>query len=295
MPRSARRPVALAALGLAVLGLVAAVPPGEQAELAAAAPVATTVPTVRVVAAGDIAQAGGAQAATAALTSSLAPGVVLALGDLAYDQGTTTQFATHYAPTWGAFKTRTWAIPGNHEYYTAGAAGYRAYWGIPAGYSTWYAKRAGAWTVIALDSQYPTSTYQLSWLKSTLAANDGRPTLVMWHRPRFSSGVHGNQTDVQSLYQVVAADRDVRILLWGHDHHYQRMALTWGGRVPLAAFLVGTGGSALRATTTVPGTWSKTIVNNRHGVLDLRLAARSFSFRFISTDGVVRDSGSQAW
>lgn len=250
-------------------------------------------PTVRVVAAGDIAQAGGAQAATARLAAALRPGVVLALGDLAYQQGTLAQFAAYYNPTWGALKAKTWPIPGNHEHYTAGAAGYKAYWGIAG--STWYAKRAGAWTVIALDSQYPTSTYQLTWLKATLAANNGRPTLVMWHRPRLSSGAHGNQPDVQPLYQVVAADPDVKILLWGHDHHYQRMALSWGARVPFTGFLVGTGGSTLRATTTVPGSWSKSIVNGRYGVLDLRLAPRSYAFQFVTTDGVVRDSGSRAW
>lgn len=290
-----RRPLAAVALGLALLAPAAALPAdAATAPTAVVAPAATTA-VAHLVAAGDIAELGGQQAATAALAKKLAPQVVLALGDLAYDKGTSAQFATYYAPTWGAFKYRTWPIPGNHEYYTAGAAGYRSYWGIASSTPTWWAKRWAGWTFIALDSQYPASTRQLTWLKNVLAANNGRPTLVMWHRPRWSSGVHGHQPDVQPLYRVVAADRDVKILLWGHDHHYQREALAYGGRTPLAAFIVGTGGSALRPTTTVPGSWSKRIVNGYHGVLDLQLYARSFRFRFVSTDGVVRDSGSQAW
>jgi hypothetical protein len=54
-------------------------------------------------------------------------GVVLALGDLAYDDGTSAEFADCYHPAWGSFKARTRPVPGNHEYHTVDAAGFYGY------------------------------------------------------------------------------------------------------------------------------------------------------------------------
>lgn len=45
--------------------------------------------------------------------------MVLALGDLAYEQGTNRQFESCYKPTWGqgVIRNNTYPVPGNHEYY----------------------------------------------------------------------------------------------------------------------------------------------------------------------------------
>ena len=66
-----------------------------------------------VAAAGDIAcatpesKAGCRAADTAALIGRLKPARVLALGDLAYESGSTAEFTGGYAPTWGKFKSIT--------------------------------------------------------------------------------------------------------------------------------------------------------------------------------------------
>ena len=49
---------------------------------------------------------------------------VLALGDIQYENATTSKFASSYNPTWGRFKPITYPVPGNHEYSTGGAADY---------------------------------------------------------------------------------------------------------------------------------------------------------------------------
>jgi hypothetical protein len=254
---------------------------------------ASVVGAVHVVAVGDIARAGGGQGLTAALIAAHRPSVLLTLGDTVYQSGSPGEFAEYYAPAYGRFKALTWPIPGNHEYGTPGATGFRAYFAVKG--PTWWVRRAGAWTIIGLDSQSPASSAQLAFLRAALAANRGRPTIVEWHRPRVSSGAHGNATDTQPLYRLAAADRDVKILLWGHDHDYQRMALPYGSRVPVTAFVVGTGGAELRPVTRPTPSWSKKVVAGRYGVLDLVLRPHGFSFAFTTTDGVVRDSGRQAW
>jgi hypothetical protein len=51
-------------------------------------------------------------------------------GDLAYPNGTPSDFLRCYEPTWGRFKDRTRPTPGNHDYHWPGAPGYYSYWGV---------------------------------------------------------------------------------------------------------------------------------------------------------------------
>jgi hypothetical protein len=253
---------------------------------------ATATSTFHLVAVGDIAREGGAQSSTAAVIAARDPQALLLLGDTAYDSGTTAEYAAWFDPSYGRFKPISWAVPGNHEYRTAGAAGFRSYFGVTG--RTWWAKRAGAWLVIGLDSEKVGSSAQRAFVTATLRANQGRPTLVAWHRPRYSSGEHRDQKDVAPLWKLVSRDKDVQLALWGHDHDYERMAVPVSNRRAKAAFVVGTGGAELRPVKRYAGrTWSKRIVTGRYGVLDLQLGATSFGWRFVLTDGSSVDVGTR--
>ncbi len=284
--------VAAAALAVPVPGVGAPVPPAGVATPAAVS--AADAGDAHVVAVGDIAAYTGLDDAIADLVAGLSPESLLLLGDIAYPSGSTEDFDRWFAPDWARFSGIWMPVPGNHEYRTDGVAGYRSFFDVPTGplYST---ARVGAWRVIGLDSETPTSAAQLDWLRSTLAAHDGEPTLVMWHRPRYSSGQHGDQGDMDALWDVVAADPDVQLALWGHDHDYERMAVPVAGRAPLTAMVVGTGGGELRSTPVLrTRPWREFYVDGTTGVLDLRLGATSFSWSFIDVDGRTLDSGSQA-
>src|SRR2546429_8646588 len=103
--------------------------PAAQSSTPAAA-VATPASDPVLVGAGDIASCddlAGAYA-TAKLIENI-PGTVLAVGDLAYPDGSDENFSKCYAPTWGRFKDRTRPAPGNHEYHSNGASGYARYFG----------------------------------------------------------------------------------------------------------------------------------------------------------------------
>ena len=292
--RRTRRATVLLAACVAVASAVLALPGAADARRAPAVGGSTAAPPVHLVAVGDIARAGGGQAATARLVAAHRPQALVLLGDLAYDTGSATDFATYFAPYYGRFRSISWPVPGNHEYGTTGAAGYRAWFDVAG--PTWWVRRAGAWTVIGLDSEQVTSGAQQRFLSAALAADRGRPTIVVWHRPRVSSGAHGGASDTQPFYALVAADPDVRIVLWGHDHDYQRMSLARGAAARLTAFVVGTGGAELRPVPRpTPSSWSRRVVAGRYGVLDLVLRSRSFSWAFTTVDGVVRDSGSTSF
>ena len=107
-----------------------------------------------LLAAGDIANCqiiAGAEA-TAKIIEGI-PGTVAAIGDLALKDGSAEEFANCYDKTWGAFKSRTRPVPGNHEFHTGGATPYFKYFGAAAGDPSkgYYSYDLGAWHIIALN------------------------------------------------------------------------------------------------------------------------------------------------
>src|SRR5437764_9932651 len=75
-------------------------------------------PTSSVInAAGDIGECGFGALQTGVILDGLT-GTVLALGDLAYMDGSAANFTQCYEPAWGRHKSRTRPVPGNHEYDT---------------------------------------------------------------------------------------------------------------------------------------------------------------------------------
>ena len=88
------------------------------------------------------------QLATSDLLLSGGYDAVFVLGDVQYGDGALSKFRASYDPSWGRAKAITRPVPGNHEYETASAAGYFAYFGaLPAtrrGGTT--ASRSGAGT-----------------------------------------------------------------------------------------------------------------------------------------------------
>src|SRR5215467_8888473 len=99
--------------------------------LRAQTPAADT--TAVLVGAGDIADCkdlSGAEA-TAKLLEKIS-GTVMAIGDLAYPDGTAQDFEC-YERTWGRLNARTRPAPGNHEFHTAAAAYYFQYFAAMAG------------------------------------------------------------------------------------------------------------------------------------------------------------------
>jgi hypothetical protein len=264
-------------------------------------------PGAGLVGAGDIGVCGSPDdEATAALVDRL-PGTVFTLGDDAYEQGTEQQFRDCFGGSWGRFKDRiTFPVPGNHEYETTGAAGYRAYFGAaatPLG-ETWYSRDVGSWHVIVLDATCDKvrggcglESPQVAWLRTDLAASAARCTLALWHQPRFSSGLHGNDQAVAPFWDALyAAGAD--LVLNGHDHDYERfVAQAPDGSADeprgIAEIVVGTGGAALRRfETTRPNRAAG--ADTAHGVVQLTLGEGRWSSRFIPTEGSFSDEASGA-
>jgi Calcineurin-like phosphoesterase len=251
-----------------------------------------------VVAAGDIAVAGGHHRPTSDRVLELEPDAVLLLGDNQYPSGELDDYRRHYGPTWGRFKARTRPVPGNHEYETAGAAGYFAYFGRlarPKGRS-YYSFDLGDWHLIALNSsiEHGPRSAQERWLRADLVATAKRCILAYWHVPRFSSGAHqGSWGSVAAFWNDLHHAR-ADVVLSGHEHSYERFARQTpsakADRRGLRQFVVGTGGAGLLGLG-APKPNSQVRVGDAHGVLKLVLHPASYEWRFISEDGAVLDQG----
>ncbi|MBI5752515.1 MAG: metallophosphoesterase [Hydrogenophilales bacterium] len=253
-----------------------------------------------VLIAGDVAQCDSPGAHYTAQLIKALPYPVLAAGDLAYRDGTPEEFANCYAPTWGAFKDRTYPAPGNHDYRTPGAAGYFGYFGVRAGDPAkgYYSFNFGQWHIVSLNSnrELEPGSKQLAWLAADLRQHAQRCVLAFWHHPRFSSGPHGNDGRTQTLWEMLYR-HGVSVLVTAHDHDYERFPpMNAAGerdeRRGIRSFIAGTGGAKLyelKQRHPLSQVWQ----GESWGVLKFTLRPRGYDWEFLPVaGGRFQDAGS---
>jgi len=255
-----------------------------------------------LVGAGDIAACDRQDdEATAALLDRI-DGTVFTAGDNAYENGSPDQYRDCYGPSWGRHLARTRPAPGNHDWETQDLAGYLGYYGDTATTegTSWYSYDLGSWHVIVLDSECgkvggcDAGSRQGIWLAADLASNDARCTVAIWHKPRWSSGEHGDDPAMSDFWTMLY-DAGADIVVNGHDHDYERFApQDPGGREDRARgireFVVGTGGSELRDfRRTAPNSELRSALD--HGVIAFTLRDGSYEWRFTAATTDFSDSG----
>lgn len=240
--------------------------------------------------------------ATSELILDLAPKQVFALGDLQYNNGSLDKFKASYDLSWGRFKSKTRPVIGNHEYGTAGGAGYFEYFGDAAtprdkgcrsdceGY---YSFDVGAWHAVVLNTECKelnngngcaAGSPQQKWLAADLSRNSNACTVALLHKPRWSSNSlvePGLAPLVKTLY-----DKNVDLMLAGHSHGYERFAPQDNdGNLDrdrgIRQIVVGTGGafftgfSHQEPNSVVQG-------KNIFGVLKLTLRSNKYAWKFLA-------------
>lgn len=268
---------------------------------------------------------------TARLLVGMPGATVMAVGDNAYEFGSPADYAGCYQPTWGRLRDRTQPATGNHEYLTPGALGYFEYFGsrshAPLGY---YSYDVGTWHVVVINStpqeylcwppeltEFPAGFPQLPvpaqpgpaagracagdvaqqiWLTNDLAAHrTAACTIAYFHHPRFSSGMHGNQYQMQKMWDIMYAG-GVDVVVSGHDHMYERFAPQDpdGNADPahgIRQFTVGTGGAEFYGVSERQPN-SEVLINTVHGVIALALGNGQYAWAFVGVDRTILDSGS---
>jgi hypothetical protein len=248
--------------------------------------------TARLVGAGDIATNGSADTATRELIDARPDARVFTAGDNAYPNGTASDFTTKYEPAWGGLlKNRTSPSPGNHDYNTSGASGYKNYFGslaTPNG-TTYYAYDLGDWRIYSLDSNISMAmgSLQYEFVKTDLAKDMSTCELAYWHHPIASSGEHGNIARARPIFELFDAQGG-DLVLNGHDHNYERFTKIDSFGRPSASgvrqIIVGTGGTALRGEGFVQ-IGSEVRNFDTHGIVDISLSPTGYTGTFVPAPG----------
>ena len=251
-----------------------------------------------VCARGDLAHDACRHERVAALIDSVAPDVVLMLGDLQYEEGTLSAFRLQYEPSFGRFKSITRPVPGNHEYFTTSARGYFDYFngtgqehGIAGARKRgFYSFELGRWHVVAINSNCEAvggcgaGSAQERWLRDDLVQHPAACTLAYWHHARFSSGLHGDDPRLDAIWQVLV-DARADLIVTAHDHDYERFAPqdAFGGldsAAGIRSFVVGTGGKNQRGWAVIRPN-SEIRRNDTFGLLRLTLDSAKYDWRFV--------------
>lgn len=280
-----------------------------------------------VVAAGDVACAtddpsynGGTgtatachQSATASLIGQINPAALFMLGDGQYNSGSVASYTASYGPSWGQFMAITKPTVGNHDYGQSGAAGYFTYFGDTAtplqpgcrkGCNGWFSFDIGSWHIIDLNTECTrfnggagcaAGSPEELWLKADLAAHPALCTMVITHRPRWSSNSFATPEVAPFVDDMYAAGVD--LYLTGHAHSYERFAPQnpAGQRDDAAGireFVIGTGGESFSGFGTAAPN-SQVRKTKVFGVMRFTLHPGSYDWSFVADPSTpFSDSGS---
>jgi hypothetical protein len=250
--------------------------------------------------AGDIARCDKQNdEATARLLDSI-PGTVFTAGDNVLASGSSSDFSNCYGSSWGRHQARTRPAPGEHDYLTAGAAGYFGYFGTAAGEpgNGYYSYDLGGWHIVALNSNISTSagSPQEQWLRADLATTTAQCILAYWHHPRFSSRGTAVRSSVKPLWDDLYAAR-ADVVVNSHYRIYERFAPQnpAGGSDPengIRQFTVGTGG---QTADPIDAAQPNSEVRNSgtYGVLKLGPTTDGYAWEFVPVAGkTFTDAGS---
>ncbi len=130
-------------------------------------------------------------------------------------------------------QTPLYPVVGTHELGSgSNVCGYQAYTDVyylpenaPSGdVERYYSFDWGNVHVISLNTEqnYDAGSAQYNWLESDLQNTDRRWIVVAFHNPPYSSGPHGNDTNVQAQLVPLFEQYGVDVVLNGHDHDYER-------------------------------------------------------------------------
>ena len=271
-----------------------------------------------VIAVGDIGVCGNSgDESTAKLVDSLlrvdsargTQSTIITLGDNAYpsgDQGVKNYFTRCFASSWGDARIMSviHPSPGNHDYDSGSGDPYFRFFGDRAGPSGkgYYSFDVNGWHLISLNSElysWPgtaeTIKAQEDWLRADLQQHRTPCALAYFHRPYFSSGMHGTNDRLRTLWETLHSG-GVDLVLNGHDHDYERFLPQTSPGVAdsvkgMEEIIAGTGGGSLRAFSKPFATNSVARIEGRFGVLKLLLGDGEYRRAFITTDGRVWDAG----
>ena len=220
---------------------------------------------------------------------------MLPLGDLQYEKGILDGFRNSYDKSWGAMKSITKPVVGNHESLTPGAAGFYGYFSTvdKRGY---YVFQVGGWRVYVLNSNCDKMDCGAEnlWFNQQLRDHPAACALMAMHHPRYSFG-SGAPAPAPSLARSGEPPTST-----GSTLPWPAMTTTTSGSGGWMAMAAQGQGDRLvrlwhRRQEPLPRGPEAAICRyfpaRRFGVLKLTLGAGTWSWNYRTTGGTSLDSG----
>ncbi len=197
---------------------------------------------------GDTGEGDKSQYATLPLIRALNPDFLIINGDLAYPAGRVEDFIQGFFEPYQGLQRPIWAVPGNHEYYSANSGRefydifcsrkYESYW---QQYGLSFVKQPGTYwelaspdlpfVVIGLDSGMKGhldpgaegehgDPEQMEWLARRLEQARGKSVLALFHIPALVNEMKVHERATR-LHILLASSDNVRAVVTGHEHSFQ--------------------------------------------------------------------------
>lgn len=171
-----------------------------------------------------------------ALAEAPAAQLVLQAGDVVNRPYKGSEWADLFTAMGSAARTRNWVVSiGNHEQCILvlkcrdnGAEAFRSYFdwpdnGFPQQGETWFHVDYQGVRIVVLDSFGGRMAEQAAFLDKALAENPTRWSIVLMHAAPFGSRPERtNPPEVRDLWLPIIEQRNVDLVLSGHDHSYAR-------------------------------------------------------------------------
>jgi predicted phosphodiesterase len=192
------------------------------------APPAESGRTVRFAILGDLGTLTSDKLAVAEQMARVPIEMAVVAGDVTYESGRLSDYESYFFPVYARLLASVpfFVAPGNHDYEANGGKSFRQVFELPdngtrAGKERWYSIDWGAVHLVVLDSETVTAA-QLRWLEQDLAETTLPWTIVVTHRPAYSSGQHGGDPTTLRNFVPLFEKYKVTMVLSGHEHHYER-------------------------------------------------------------------------
>jgi 3',5'-cyclic AMP phosphodiesterase CpdA len=142
-------------------------------------------------------------------------------GDNVYDFGEPALFAAQLEVPYRALRAGgrpLWVTLGNHDEAAGHGDEQLAFLRLP---SLPYAQQLQGVRLLFLDANRPDAT-QATWLAEQLDQPGPQFSVVVFHQPAYSCGLHGSTPQVDANWVPIFERRRVALVLNGHDHDYFR-------------------------------------------------------------------------
>lgn len=204
-------------------------------------------------------------------------------GDNVYSYGEPHLFAAYLDEPYRELRSTRpmWVTLGNHDVMRGHGPAQLAHLGLPP---LPYATTLAGVRLFFLDSSRDLAA-QAEWLDQQLAQPGPSCSVVVFHTPVYSCGLHGPHPPVVDVWAPVIERHRVNLVLNGHDHLYHRF-LSPGG---VTYVVTGGGGYDLYAHT--PGCSPPELQASavRHHFTGVEVFADHLVISAVGTDGLVFD------